>query len=642
MTAPAPLIPARLTFQADGTPISEAYGDVYHSADGGLGQARHVFLAGNRLPGRWQGREIFAILETGFGLGLNFLATWQAWKDDPQRSERLHFTSIEKHPFSRQDLETLHARWPEFAGLSKELLTKWPILVPGFHRLHLNDGRVVLTLALGDAIELLPQIDANVDTFYLDGFAPAKNPDLWSSRVYKALSRLAAQDATLATYTVAASVRTGLAQANFTVEKQPGYGRKRDMLAGRYAPPAYWPPRPITSPPVDRHAVVIGAGLAGSAIADRLAERGWAIDLIDRHETAAQEASGNPTGILRPLLSMDDNITSRLLRAGFLYAQRDWTARKAAGRPIIWNPCGVLHLARDAKQEQHQQAIIERFAYLEDYVTYLDKDQASSLAGHSLSAGGWLFPTAGVASPPSICNERIDGHQELIRTYYTKEAINILRLNDGWQVIDSMGNAIAEAPVVIFANAADAKCLPQASHLPFQRIRGQVTFLPVQPELTVPLVISQEGYLTPPESGRISVGASFDFDDDPAIRLSSHIGNLQHLEHLLPGAAKNLDARSLAGRVSFRAVLTDRLPAIGRLPDIEQAWAQGESKLNEAPRFPGLYCLLGFGARGLAWSSLGAELLASQINQEPLPLETRLVAAVDPARFILHAIRHRY
>src|SRR2546425_4461643 len=109
-----PLIPARLEFAADGTPWSEEFGDVYHSAAGGPAQARHVFLAGNRLPERWAGRERFVILETGFGFGLNFLATWQAWRRDPARCERLHFVSLEKHPFTLSNLRVLHSRYPEF------------------------------------------------------------------------------------------------------------------------------------------------------------------------------------------------------------------------------------------------------------------------------------------------------------------------------------------------------------------------------------------------------------------------------------------------------------------------------------------------------------------------------------------------
>jgi tRNA 5-methylaminomethyl-2-thiouridine biosynthesis bifunctional protein len=132
---PEPLVPATIAFTESGTPWSPAYDDVYHSGAGGAGQARHVFLGGNGLPGRWLGHDRFTILETGFGFGLNFLATWAAWKADSRRSAKLHYVSIEKHPFSASDLAKLHATHPGFDALSFSLRADWPMLVPGMHRL---------------------------------------------------------------------------------------------------------------------------------------------------------------------------------------------------------------------------------------------------------------------------------------------------------------------------------------------------------------------------------------------------------------------------------------------------------------------------------------------------------------------------
>ena len=156
----AALQPAVLEFAADGTPVSSAYGDVYHAAQGGPAQARHVFLAGNGLPARWAGRARFTVLETGFGLGLNFLSTWAAWRTDPARCARLDFVSVEKHPFQAADLARAHAgwfaAWPEAAALSAELCAAWPALTPGAHTLELAGGALRLTLLLGDACEVLP------------------------------------------------------------------------------------------------------------------------------------------------------------------------------------------------------------------------------------------------------------------------------------------------------------------------------------------------------------------------------------------------------------------------------------------------------------------------------------------------------
>ena len=232
---PAPLVPARLTLAPDGTPVSEFYGDVYHSAAGGHAQARHVFLAGNGLPARWRDRETFTLLETGFGLGVNFLATWLAWRNDPQRCRTLRFISLEKHPFAAADLAIAHAAWPEFAELSALLRARWPMPVAGEHRIALDGDGVDLRLVFADAVDAVPELDAAVDAFYLDGFSPARNPDLWSPALCRELARLAKPGATLATWSVAGGVRRALGEAGFAVEKRPGFAGKRQMLAGRRA-----------------------------------------------------------------------------------------------------------------------------------------------------------------------------------------------------------------------------------------------------------------------------------------------------------------------------------------------------------------------------------------------------------------------
>ncbi|MGH8851124.1 MAG: tRNA (5-methylaminomethyl-2-thiouridine)(34)-methyltransferase MnmD, partial [Casimicrobiaceae bacterium] len=266
MRAPRPalrIVPAALAFDASGNPFSPEFHDVYHSADSGPGQAQHVFLHGNGLPARWAAAPVFTIVETGFGLGLNFLATWQAWRDDPRRCTRLHFVSIARSPFARDDIATLHTRCPSWAALSSELRAAWPPTMPGMHRLHFDDDRVTLTLAFDEAIEAARELVVAADAFYLDGFAPDRNPAMWSPRLIKALARLAAPGATLATYTSAGSVREALGAAGFAAEKRPGFGRKREMLVARYAP--RWPlrPRPESHPSwPQRHAMVIGAGLA--------------------------------------------------------------------------------------------------------------------------------------------------------------------------------------------------------------------------------------------------------------------------------------------------------------------------------------------------------------------------------------------
>ena len=662
-----PIIPARLAFADDGTPRSDTFEDIYHSSDGGFGQSRHVFLAGNGLPQRWQGRDRFVVLETGFGLGLNFLATWAAWRADPQRCGRLHFVSCELHPFSRDDLATLHARlqavqpadwpaeWVALTELSAELLLQWPVLAPGLHRLHLDNEQVTLTLYFGDARDGLEQLAARADAFYLDGFSPAKNPELWSPKICHLLARLAAPGATLATWSVAGKVREHLRHAGFEVEKAPGFGGKRQMLRGRRqdrrhgsaagspSPAPAVLPSSATSPPV-RHALVIGAGLAGCALAERLAARGWAVDLVDAADAPATGASGNLAGVLRPLPSLDDNPMSRLSRAGTLYGWRHIARLRRDGLQLKAEACGVLHLARDDLQAAKMGRVVERLALPTGHLRYVDATTASELAGWPLPIGGWHFGDSGWVQPPSLCAAnlarhagraqagnihagRIDGH-------FGREVIRLQHDGEAWQAVDAEGSTIARAPVMVLAAGTGVRELLPSGLLPVVSARGQVSILPAAAGSPPRLVVCRGGYVSPEVNGQRCAGATFSVDDeDTSLRDADHAENLAKLDGMLPGIAAGLTPDDVAGRVGFRPASPDRLPMVGALP-LPGAPAPG-TPLPDVPRQPGAWVLSGYGARGLVWSALAAELLASQIEGEPLPLERNLCDAIDPARFLL-------
>lgn len=619
--------PATLGFADDGTPRSEAFGDVYHSRDGGLAQARHVFIAGNGLPERWRGRERFTVLETGFGLGLNFLATWDAWQRDRDAPACLHYVAVELHPFEQADLAILHVRWPELADLAAELQAAWPPLTAGFHRLHLNAGRVVLTLLFGDARTLLPQLEARADAFYLDGFAPSANPELWSYELIAQLPRLAAADARAASWCVSGSVRRALAAAGFECEKSPGFGAKREMLRARHSGAA-----PAANAPA-RRAIVLGAGLAGSSVANRLAARGWNIDLVDAAAEPATGASGNLTGVLRPLPSLDDNRLARITRAGALYAARHLRRLEAAGLDVRWAPCGVLHLARDPVHEEKQRRVVETHRPPPGYLRYVNRDQASQIAGWPMAHGGWWFPDGGWINPPSLCRANLAEHPERIRGHFGRSVSSIERIGTQWVVRDPDGCAIATAPVLVLANGVGIRRLSQADALPVRSARGQVTHLPA-PEGTPPeVVVCRLGYVSPPLDGIRCAGATFAVDDDdPALREADHRENLAKLAFMLPGYAENVDITQLDGRVGFRPASPDRLPMIGAVPEPCDI-ARG-TPLQDIPRQPGLFAVAGFGARGLVWAALAGELLASMLCGDPLPIERELAEAMDPTRFL--------
>jgi tRNA 5-methylaminomethyl-2-thiouridine biosynthesis bifunctional protein len=647
------LIPATPAFRDDGTPFSPAYDDIYHSAAGALAQAQHVFLRGNDLPQRWRARRLFTIVETGFGIGVNFLATWAAWREDPNRCERLAFVSIEKHPFRAGDLRALHARMvahATLAPLAAQLADAWPVLTPGLHRLEFESSRVTLTLAFGDALALLPKLWLRADAFYLDGFSPVKNPDLWLPPVFKALARLAGEDATLATYTCAGHVRRALADAGFDCARAEGFASKRAMLIGRFAPRwrlrRHEPPQPFAA--AERHAIVVGAGLAGCALVERLAARGWRVTLVERRARAGCEASGNPAGVFHPLLSRDDSVASQITRTGFLYALARWRALERAGHDFARSRGGLLQIADDDEHARALGAAIAERGYPPELVQAMSAAQARDAAGAPVARGGWLYPEGGSLDPAALCSALCNEASEALSWRAGVQAQRIERQDNAWAVFDEQGACIARASVVIFANAHDATRLAGLRHAPTRIVRGQLTCLPLSAAPALRLPIIGEGYAVPLTHALLT-GATYDIDDaGDDLRAESHAENLTRLAGLLPGldpaiAARELALGNLAGRVAFRCVTPDRLPMIGALAD-EAASARQASTLSGAwprdlPRAGGLYGSFAFGSRGLVWASLGAELIASQLEGEPWPLERDLAEALDPARYLLRALR---
>lgn len=651
-----PLVPAELALTADGTPFAPLYDDVYHSVAGALAQARHVFLAGNDLPVRWRQADDssgFVIVETGFGLGLNFLVTWQAWQAAGTPGF-LHYIAVEKHPLRRDDLAHALARFPELEVLATQLVRQWPLLVPGFHRLHFAAGRPSLTLLFGEALQQLPKLVTPIDAIYLDGFAPAKNPKMWSPTLLATLTRLARATATLATWSVAGEVRRTLDRLGWHLERHPGFGNKREMLfAYRHRAvspePSFCAPAKsfsATGPATERKAIVIGAGLAGAAVCERLARRGWQIELFERRSKPAREASGNPAGIVLPLMTRDDALAGRLSRACYLYALR----RLAELPGVRWSSCGVLQIALDAAHEQLQRDTIEVHAFPADFTSFLSRKDAETLVGRPLAHGGWWFPGGGWVAPTSLCTALLDAAGQRVEPHYASEIVRLERQGTEWAVFDATGRQRAQAPHLILANAlAASRLLPADLTLTLMPIRGQITYLPATSGAFSSLrhVLCRKGYLTPPAAGTVCVGASFDRnDEDLALRAADHRGNLDQLEALLPGALAQIqlpaDLGQLSGRVGIRVATRDRLPLAGTLPASFSPLQATRLDLASLPREAGLHVLLGLGARGMVWAPLLAELLASRLAGEPLPIECALADAVDPARFQLRRLRREH
>jgi tRNA 5-methylaminomethyl-2-thiouridine biosynthesis bifunctional protein len=599
---------ARLERTADGTPFSPHFQDVYHPSQGGVAQSRHVFLAGNRLPEHWRGRDQFVILETGFGLGVNFLTAWDAWRKDARHPGRLHFISVESEPFTRADLGAALAPFAELEDLARALVAVWPPPLAGFHRLHFDGGNVILTLLLGDARETLPQLVASVDAFFLDGFSPAKNPGIWSADVVRQLARVAAPGATLATWTVAGGVRTALADAGFTIEKREGFATKREMLVGELAARGATPESRR-----ERRAVVVGGGLAGVLSAERLAARGWSVELID----AREQRSTSAVGLVRPIANVRDAVNAQVSRIAFLYALQHYRALQHDGYHLVWNRSGVLQLAESEEEASRFAAIAQSHGYPASFLEFVTAERAAELAGRPVRGAGWWFPEGAWVSPESLAIASLARAGEKVRRHMNRQVARIEREGSDWRALDADDRVVAEAPVLILANAADAKRLLPEARLPLSSVRGQVTYLPPSPKRSLERIVSGSGYVAPVPEGGHCVGASYHHDDfDATVRASDHRENLERAEAMLPGFTEGLHPAGLDGWTGFRTTVPDRLPIFG------------------TTAVEGVHAATGLGSRGLLWAPIGAELLACQLEGEPLPLSRDMAGAISPRRFL--------
>ena len=634
----------------DGTPYSPRFGDRYHSENGGLDQAHQVFLHGCGLPAAWAGQAQWRILETGFGFGLNFLVTWAAWRADAQRPRLLHFISTEAWPVSAADLLRAASAHPELAPLAQELHDQFWGLLPGVHRLTFDAGRVMLTLCIGDAQTVLRQQEWTVDSVYLDGFSPQRNPELWNLHTLKAVARCCRRGTRLATWTIARAVRDALTQCGFNVEKVPGVPPKRDNLQATFDP--RWEPRTSRTPPTrpvraaPARCLVIGAGLAGAATAASLARRGWQVQVLDMGDAPAAGASGLPVGLFAPHLSPDDNVFSRVSRSGVRAMLQQSKVLLQQG--VDWNPCGVLerrpeqNLGLPAGWEQSPGADWSQAASAPTL-------QAAGLAQDTPACwhakAGWVQPARlvrALLAQPGIAWCPRKSVARLQRSPATDSAATGDSTATGiWQALDDHGHTIAEAECVVLTAGPACNALLAASSaptLPLQSVRGQLSWgvQDAGAAALPPFPVNGNGGLVahvPRDAGLAwHMGSTFERDVD-ALPLTSaevaaaHATNWRRLQELLPNAAPALqaafastspsDTAAVRAWASVRCTATDRLPIVGPV---------------DAQSLPGLWVCIAMGARGLTRAVLCGELLAALVNAEPLPLDALLARAMGTER----------
>ena len=583
---------AILDWSDEGAPRSRLFDDVYFSAEGGLEESRAVFLVGCGLPEAWRGRRRFTVGELGFGTGLNILALLDLWRRERPDGGRLNIFSIEAFPLSRGDAARALAAWPALADLAAPLIRRWPT-AEGFHRIDFPGLGASLDLAVMEAAEALEAWSGGADAWFLDGFSPARNPQMWRPEVLDLVAARSAPRARAATFTVAGAVRRGLEAAGFTIARRPGFGRKAERLEASLGEPGSGPGPDRAAPRV----AIVGAGIAGGALARAFRAEGCAPLVISGSEVAA---SGNPAALVTPRFDAGGGVMARLHAQA--YARAVALYEDEAPEAVIAQ--GALQLETAERDGRRFDVVAASALFDSGAVARLDAAAAGEWLGEARGTGGLWIREGLTVEPPTI----LAAWLKVARRLHA-EVASLRRTAQGWEVLDANGRTLAAADIVCLAGGFGSKALwPQ---LPLEPVRGQASFLDWSER---PQAAAWGGYVIPTRTGLL-FGATHDRGrEDVDVLAEEHARNLRTLAGARPALAEALSHRPLEGRAALRASTPDRAPLAARLE-------------------PGLMVLTGLGGRGFTLAPLLAEHLVAEALGSPSPLPGALAAAVGHRMF---------
>lgn len=596
----------------DGVPYAPNYDDVYFSAENGLKETRYVFMDGNNLPERWAGKRHFVVGETGFGTGLNFLECWQQFEETTSSSQSLTFLTVEKYPLSADEAMTALERWrPELGTRLDRLKEVWPYRIPGLQTIQVTP-QIALMIGIGDVNDIFPQIEAHVDAWFLDGFTPSQNQDMWTPEIFQEMARLSKDGTTLATFTAAGFVRKGLEDSGFTIERRKGFAKKRHMTCGVFGQEGK--DCSNSSPP--KSALIVGGGLAGLTAGCELKRLGVSkVSVFERQAELAPLASGNQVGLVNPKLSVKNDVWNAFYTSGFVNVlHRYHGIQKEAD--ISFRANGNLQLVVNDRKSKLVSDFMELSGWHDDHAKYLSCGEASEIAGVSVSQDALYLPDTGELSPQKLCNhlrKSVDG-------YLSSEVETIQKEGELWQVLDKEGTLLGEGEILILASGVETERLLQGMglKLPLRTVGGQIT-----QSLTPPMLKNQKAnlcfgdYICAPIDGMVTFGATHRHDtDDVSITAEDHAANMQALNAVHEALPAQMEPCS--GRAGTRTNMRDYFAACGAVDGQE-----------------GLYVSTAHGAHGTISTPLCAQILGALIFDRPMPVYRKVLQALNPLRFHL-------
>ncbi|MBE1300801.1 MAG: bifunctional tRNA (5-methylaminomethyl-2-thiouridine)(34)-methyltransferase MnmD/FAD-dependent 5-carboxymethylaminomethyl-2-thiouridine(34) oxidoreductase MnmC [Alteromonadaceae bacterium] len=655
---------ANIQFNEAGVPVSTEFDDVYFSNENGLKESNYVFYQNNgvdqRLPS-FQDKS-FIVFETGFGTGLNFLNTWQNFLRIPlERRPTLHFISCEKFPVAPSTLKEALAFWTSLSHLSNQLIKVYPMAIEGCHRLEFDNGKVILDLWFADVEQVLQELvlsdEHPIDAWYLDGFAPSKNPEMWSESLFKGMAKHSGERSTFATFTAAGFVRRGLQAVGFEVNKVKGFGHKREMLSGRFKLSSTDTRHSkndfhqqvfshgYVSPSKIKRVAIIGAGLAGANLAFSLTRRGFNVQLYTKDADIAQGASGNSQGGFYPHLTADFSRQSQLYTCAFEFAKQRYQDLQNAGFEFEHDYCGVLLAGFSEEVKKRQNKLSANKCWPNELIAPVTSAQAAQKLGLTFPYDGMWIEQGGWINPSSLCRALVAAAKQTSRlTVLENYELSEYQQYDEHCSLNFKNGQSANCDVLIFAEGSGFQQRAQENTYPMQVVRGQVESVTTNDSIQgLRSVLCHKGYFCPAHQGQHALGATFVKDDSATdIRAEDSAFNLKMIKSALNDCEWVHDIHdSNHARASIRATFPDHLPiadAIAVQKSLEHALLRNNREgleMAKTTRYYGsnIYALVGLGSRGLCTAPILSEAIACQINGEPMPLGRQLLATVSSVRF---------
>ncbi|MCB0333918.1 MAG: bifunctional tRNA (5-methylaminomethyl-2-thiouridine)(34)-methyltransferase MnmD/FAD-dependent 5-carboxymethylaminomethyl-2-thiouridine(34) oxidoreductase MnmC [Bdellovibrionales bacterium] len=613
--------------------VSLDYHDIYFPLKDALEGIEHVFCKPNNLPQAWRGKNFFRLGEIGFGTGLNFLVTAQLWKQHSQPLQRLIYASFEKHPLTKDILEKVLYSFPLDSALREEFLQAYPIALSGIHRIHFTDS-IILDLVYGDANDSLEDYQGLFDAWYLDGFNPQTNPELWSTALFSHIAHHSHSQTTFSTFSAAGFVRRQLEDVGCEVQKFSGFGNKRESLCGRFVTRLNEDSSSI------RSALIVGGGLAGAFLAASLLQRGVVVTLLEKHSALAEGASGNPLGILLPYLRKSADRETLMYLAGYLYSLRLMHSLSLKGALPSFAQPGIVHFPSTQRLKE-LLSNLKNLNLPQEFVSYISKEDASHFCHTECISDAFFFPSGASVCPSELCHTILESspYNHNLFLQFNSDVQKIEWKNDAWNIFTGIKNEVFTAEHVFFAQAFEISKIKQAGWLPVEPVRGQICQVGhTQESQQLSHILCYDGYCLPSKMGTHLLGASYHHNDQ---RSNPNPQENQLLAHRLQQWCPQvqLEAKTpLRSRVSFRTSTYDRLPFVGPLINIEEL-PDHTVRDQKLPSFKNLYCASGFGSRGLSSIPLLTESLVSSIFSEPCPLPVSSLRALEPARYVHRCLK---